>query len=227
MKQLVFLAIAMFICVVTFAQTTQRTVVEEKAGWSEFHVGVSFPSGDLGDDKIMGAGTGFGLGFKSYKPLETILPNLSLVYGMELYYHGRSSDVKKEVEDDWGQGVDVTHPMMFNLPVTIGGNYTMPLNEGISVYGELAFGLNVSYMTKEKAEATGWEYECSYDPAFGFCYGLEAGIVFKEKYHIGIRYNNWGSYKYKYKETYGSSENKDKTPKWDVSAAVLVLGVRF
>ena len=245
MKQLVFLTIAMFIYSATFAQAVkkksttlnQETVVtveqqpEEKTGWSEFHIGVSFPGGDLGDEDYLGAGTGFGIGLKAYKPLESILPNLSLVYGVDLYYHGLSSDVKDEIEED-GSDIDFTHPMYFNLPVMIGGNYTMPLQNSLCLYGELALGVNCSYMTKTtyKYDSNN-KYELSIDPAFGFCYGFEAGIVLNDKFHIGVRYNNLGSNKYKFKETEtydGSSETyKGTTEKIELSNTVLVLGVRF
>ena len=243
MKQFVFLAIAMFIYSATFAQAVkktsttlnQETVVtvgpEEKSGYSVFQLGVSFPGGDLGDEDYVGVGTGFGIGLKSYKPLESMLPNLSLVFGAELYYHGLSSDVKDDWEENYGSSADITYPMYFNLPVTIGANYTLPLQNSLGVYGEFALGANVSYITKEALEDGDEKYECSYDPAFGFCYGIEAGIVLNNKFHIGIRHNNLGSYKYKWKEEYSSPsyswDDKGKTEKIDLSNTVIVLGIRF
>ena len=69
------------------------------------------------------------------------------------------------------------------------------------------------------------------DPAFNFCYGLEGGIVLNDKFHIGVRYNNLGIGRYKFKEKLTLSgdveTSKDKSPKIDLSNTVLVLGVRF
>ena len=216
------------------------------SGWSVFHIGISFPGDDLGDDTAGGmyAGTGFGVGLKSYRPLVSVL---SLVYGAELYYHGLSSDRKEDVEDSL-KDYDFTHPMYFNLPVTIGGNFTAPLPDaGISLYGELAAGLNVSYLTKEGREYSGtngnfkYKRETSYKPASDFCYGFEAGIAFNDRFHIGFRYNNWGTYRYKYKTTTEQTtatstlgdpvttknSTNGKTIKYDLTNTVLVLGVRF
>ena len=235
MKNLALFAVAMFICTATVAQSTQETVVEEKAGYSLFKIGISFPGDDLTNEKkndFGEVGTGLVFGLKSYKSLETTLPNLWLVYGAELYYNGLSSDTKDDIEDEYDSSVDITFPMFFNLPVTIGCNYTMPLQNSLSIYGELAAGLNISYITKLKYEEGKDFDEYIFDTAVGFCYGLEAGLIINEKFHIGIRFNNLGSYKYKYENTYtdyyGDEEtDKGKWNKLDVTNTALVLGIRF
>ena len=200
---------------------------------------------------------GFSAGLKKYSPRQNI-SNLSLVYGVGLYYHGLGvGDVKGWFEDAAKEeqtdefNVDVTIPMFFNLPVTIGGNYTVQLpNTSASIYGEAALGLNISYITKGKIELNAVDLdakintkgELSFDPAFGFCYGLEAGIGFNNKFHIGVRYNNLGTHSYKYKiegdsshtdgygygETYHTSGNENGTlSKVKLSNTALVLGIRF
>ena len=185
----------------------------------KFNIGISFPGGDWSD----GVGTGFGVGIKSYSSLGTTAPNLYLVYGAELYYHGVSSDIKDAYDDDY-YGTDVTYPMYFNLPVTIGGNYTVPLpNTNTCIYGEAAIGLNASYITKMVINERNNKWNISYDPAFGFCYGFEAGIVLNELVNIGIRYNKLGTYNY----TMKSYDMKEKTGKIELSNTVLVLGIRF
>ena len=220
---------------------TQQQYRNKPSGWRKFTIGLSFPKGDLDNDNKIGVGKGLGIGLKSYSSLETTLRNLSLVYGAELYYHGWSSDTKEKREKPYGNNADFTYPMYFNLPITIGGNYMLPLpNTNTTIYGELAAGLNVSYITKWKIESSSSSYEykseTSYDPAFDFCYGLEAGIVLNNKFHIGVRYNNLGTYKYKYETsittyTQNGSTNPDptkgKTPKWELKNTVLVLGIRF
>ena len=198
------------------------------SGWRKFTVGLSFPdvsssSRDFNDS----FGKGVGIGLKSYRPLDHITPHLSLVYGAELYYHGLSSDVKDKL---YPSNADVTYPMFFNLPVTIGGNYAIRLpNSNASIYGEAAAGLNVSYITKIRVEYNRGGYEeISFDPAFEFCYGLEAGIFFNNQYSIGVRYNNLGAYRYKakYKDSDGYTDT-DRLPKIELKNTVLVFGIRF
>ena len=134
---------------------------------------------------------------------------------MEFYYHKLSSDSK-------GYGIDVTYPAYLNLPVTIGGNYNTLLipNTSVNIYGEAAIGVNVSYITPTEVIEN---FNVSFDPAFGFCYGIEAGIVLNDMVNIGVRYNNLGTYKYNYK----INDVKGKTGKMELSNTVLVLGIRF
>ena len=182
-----------------------------------FNIGVSFPGSNFSND----VGTGFGIGLKSYHSDPSISPDLYLVHGVELYYHKLSSDSKGILSY---YGIDVTYPMYFNLPVTIGGNYTALIpNTGVSIYGETAIGLNVSYITPFKAKSDYQDTDISYKPAFGFCYGIEAGIVLNDNVFIGVRYNNLGTYKYDYK----MNEIKGKTGKIELSNTVLILGFRL
>jgi len=231
---------------------------KKSSSWRKFNAGISFPDFNISfpdfDDYLVGfsisqiykldelsdaAGNGLGIGLKSYRSLETLSTNLSFGVGAEFYYHGLSSDIKEKVEDK--SSSDVTYPMFFNLPITISGNYTVPLpNTNTSIYGEAAIGLNISYITKTSAETTNnaYEYkeELSFDIASGFCYGFEGGIIFNDKVYIGVKYNNLGTYKYKYEykfESYYGAKKKDtdtykgKTGKCELSNTVLVLGIKF
>ena len=235
----------------------------QPSGWWKFNAGFSFPKpnisfpflpfgsedleflNEIGIDLNEIFGKGYGIGLKYYHSLGTTLPYFSLVGGVELYYHGLNSDTKEKMEKNYyGNEADVTYPLYFNLPVTIGGNFTAQLpNTNASIYGEASAGVNVSYITKTALEMSD-EYdniklEVSYEPAFAFCYGFEAGFVLNNKVYIGVRHNNLGTYKYKWKGTYtGTYRNYDgKTHtetetvtgknKLELKNTVLVLGIKF
>ena len=219
---------------------------EEKNSWTEIRVGISNPRGDFAKGKERG----YGAGIKFYSPMESIFPNFSLVYGADVYYHALSSEGKKELDKQADEGESVTYPMYFNAPITVGGNIAFPLSSGLSIYGEVMAGVNISYITSQKWETdSNNKFEVSFEPAYGFCYGAEAGIVFNKKVSLGVRYNNLGSLEYKTKETFlidgeyyktKNDENGDPTleltdgpvtgnttPKFDLSNIVIVLGIRF
>jgi opacity protein-like surface antigen len=186
------------------------------AQFSQVHVGLALPQGDFGEYNTKSssnnpqgvAGTGFNIGYKYYNPLST--PNLSFVFGIDVFYNGLNSDYKDDVTEGYDEYVEAgyiedyeyTFPAYINIPVTVGANYTYPINEKIKIYGELGLGANYSKVTSEKSSYTdsnGDEEEDEYklDAAIGFTYGLEAGLFINNKFTIGLRYNNLGSYNYK------------------------------
>ncbi|MDR1436700.1 MAG: outer membrane beta-barrel protein, partial [Candidatus Symbiothrix sp.] len=152
---------------------------------------------------------------------------LSLVFGLDVFYNGLNSDLKDEWADD---DEDVSWPVYLNIPVTLGLNYAHPVNEAISLYGEFALGVNFSKITNYHEEWTdydGEEYEATlkFDPAFKFCYGLEAGVFINKKYSIGLRYNQLGSHKFEYKN---EDKKKDKFDKaLSISNLSLSVGILF
>jgi hypothetical protein len=207
-----------------------------QAQFSQFHVGFAFPQGKFADGDVAGdilsrgkglAGTGFTAGYKHYSPLST--ENLSWVFGIEAFYNGLNSDGKDALDDRDFE--DVTYPMYFNFPVTFGLNYAIPLQETIKLYGEVAIGGNLSLPTN-LAYSTSTNYQdmsYHFTPLFGFTYGLEGGLFIKNKYSIGLRYNNLGSYKFKYEVDFETdSTKKDKFGKaLSIVNISLCAGVLF
>lgn len=211
------------------------TVATMNAQSSQFHAGIGFPKGDFGDDdqsndKASAAAMGFNIGYKHYKSLST--PNLSFVIGLDIFYNGLKSDTKDEYED-YFDGYDVTFPMYFNIPATVGLNYAYPVSDQVSLYGEIGVGVNGSIQTPFKIENSAYKYEQKtvYDPSFKLCYGLEGGLLIQNKYTISLRYNQLGTHKYKYKTTITSNGSKDtekgKGDKSPISIISLTVGIKF
>jgi hypothetical protein len=207
-----------------------------RAQFSQFHGGIGFPSdrfadGDYFSDVLAQgrgmAALGFTAGFKLYNPLS--VENLTWVFGIEAFYNGLNQDAKDGLEEKGFD--DVTFPVYFNFPVTFGLNYAIPLQENVKLYGEAAVGGNFSMPTKLDFADSGNYQEMTYKftPIFGFAYGLEGGLFLNGKYSIGLRYNNLGSYKYKYEIDYEvKSTDKEKFGKaLPITVVSLCLGLLF
>lgn len=215
------LIFSIFLSLATFAQ----------AQFSQFHIGLSFPTGkfsdgdekrdDLTDGKGF-ASLGFSLGYKRYNPLS--VENLSWVIGIQAIYHGVNSDYKDATENYWK---DVSFPMYLNFPATVGLNYAIPLAETVNLYGEGALGGNFSLPTNYSlGDRSGYQdMKIKTTPGFGFTYALEAGVFIKEKYSVGLRYNHLGSYKYKYEIDYESASTKKE--KYDKALPITNLTLCF
>jgi len=220
MKKVFILSILMCFAIVAQAQ------------FSQFHAGLVLPTGKFGegDPKKHGFGegrgfaaTGFTIGYKNYFPMST--ENLSGVFGVSLFFNGLNSDIKDLYDDYDG---DVTLPKYLNFPVTFGLNYAFPLQESIKIYGEVAIGGNLSMPTKWKESDDDWDYEIKHTPAFGFAWALEGGAFINDKFSIGIRINNLGSYKYKIEWSDGDEKEKDKYSKaLPITGISLCLGILF
>lgn len=219
------LLILLLICGCTLAGFAQS---------SRFHISGVFPTGDFGDDamnlnKAGHAAFGFGLGFKHYSTLP--VENLFWTIGIDAYYNGLQNDMKDYYEDHY-KSADITFNKYINLPVTVGINYTLPVTDVFGLYGEFGLGPNLSWITPDKVKyKNSGEVTTTYKPAVGFAYGIEAGFVFKQKYTLGLKYFNLGSYRYKSTETQkvdGSKyKTKDKTNRQPISHITLILGIKF
>ena len=180
----------------------------------QLHGGVFLPQGDFADSKeLLGifvgipeigfgnAALGYNIGFKIYNPISSA-KNLSWFLGADAFYNDLQSDYKDYLaEDAEDSGLDYRLPFYLNAPITVGVNYAYPINNAFSIYGELSGGLNFSKYIgigfKDSYEGFSYSETEKWEMATGFTYGLEAGVLLKEKFTIGIRYIDLGSYKYK------------------------------
>jgi len=195
----------------------------------EAHIGAVFPNGNFGDEKKGGAATGLNLGLKYYHPLKT--PGLSLFLGLDAFYNGLQGDIKDDIEDYYGNDVDITHSAYLNIPIMAGVNYSYPLNEKTKVFGEFGLGLNYSKITDFKAEEDDDYYKESFDASTQLAYTIGGGLFFNDKYSIGLKYNNLGKHKYKVKweeEIQGyKDKNSYKTSALSITNIAIVFGIRF
>lgn len=210
------------------------TIPQVQGQSSRIHIGGAFPTGDFNDDdsynrKSGDAAFGFNLGYKYYSPLS--IPNLSLTFGLDLFYNGIKGDVKDDVEND-NPNYDITFPKYLNIPLSLGINYMYPIpNSNIGIYGEFGLGPNISIETTQKFEYKNSDYEqiITYKPSVKLSYNIEGGIEINEKYTIGLKYNQLGTHKYRYTitEKPGNDKEKGKMNKQPITILTLVVGIKF
>ena len=216
-------------------QTVPSVSTTQGLSGFQLHGGLFLP---LGEGNIA---TGYNLGFKVYKPVSSV-SGLSVFGGADVIYNGMKSkdkdaaikEIEAMVEEAGGEKYKYTLPSCLNVPVTAGVNYAYALNNKFSIYGELAVGLNLSKQmgVSISIPEVDYSYEIKYNMATGFTYGLEAGMLLNKKITVGIRYNDFGSYKYKGKEIekYNGSSNEDdfeNLGKVAFSGLSLSLGILF
>jgi len=183
------------------ATTDSRTssgnhMAKSKQGFSGFqlHGGVLLPRGDCA--------LGYNMGFKVYVPISPV-NGLSWFLGADAFYNSLNSEFKNKLaEAVEAEGYDYFTPSAFlNVPVTAGVNYAFAISNKFSIYGEVASGLNLSKYTDTSARSGDDDsYKLKWNMTMGFIYGLEAGVLLFNKITVGVRYNDFGSYKYKGKE---------------------------
>ena len=212
-------------------QSDSRTVkpvsTVSKQGFRGFqlHGGVFLP---LGEGNIA---TGYNLGFKVYIPVSSVR-GLSCFLGADALYNGLKSkfkdalikDIEEEVEYIGESKYKYTLPFCLNVPVTAGINYAYAINNKFSIYGEVVGGCNFSQQMglSFSIPEVDYSYKEKYDMAAGFTYGLEAGVLLNKKITLGIRYNDFGSYKYKGKIVEDGDEEDFKS-----SSKVALNGISF
>jgi len=211
----------------------------------QFSVGTSLPSGDFKDtnrnfnlEKGDGfAAVGLTIGLKYIQPLAAV-EGLSWTVGADIYFNPLNSDYKEEIEDmideleEYCDEVGYTLPRYFNVPLTVGLNYQYNVNANTAIFAELGLGYNLSKMTNQKfwMEYDGDEENMTLklDLSTAFCYRLEAGVLFNQKYSLSLKYNALGSHKYKGEIAWEDNDDdgSDKY-KYDKALNITTIGLTF
>lgn len=196
------------------------------------------------DGKYGGAAFGFNVGAIVKFDISSV-SGLGIVASLDFIYNDLNSDIKDaaEVDDNDYVEIEYTLPKYFNIPIMVGVNYTLPLSDAIGVYGEAALGLNLRKITKcyihrEEDNAGNGnidyesEIELTYDMAKTFGFRLGGGIIFNERFSIGIDYYALGSEKVKgevggsYSESGGSPHNLDAKYSGQKALSTNILMIR-
>jgi hypothetical protein len=214
---------------------------------SQIHGGIVFPQVDI---KEIFA-TGFNIGYKHYSPLSA--SNVSLVFGLDAFYNESNSEFESEwaydvpsIVSENGSYADInpnSYPVFLNFAATGGFNFTYPVSDKLSVYGEIVGGINFSKMTNLEADFKFNRYstnddvgsiDVTFEPNFGFCYALGGGIIINNKLSIGLRYNDLNSYNYEIKGRARSSNGVNVSVRGDdefkvyfMTNLTIALGILF
>lgn len=208
-KTFLFLAIAAFAIQVN-AQTH-----------FSLHAGGTMPMGNFGSfskvtklafastGKEGGASMGFNLGMKVKFDIASV-EGLGVILTGDVFLNSLQSDVSDKFEKMYGNGFDLTLPKYLNIPIMVGANYTYNISNSFGIYGEGAVGLNIQKTTNfvQSADYDGVEYEVTtkFDLATSLGFQIGAGVIFNEKFSIGLHYYALGTNKLK-----GNTDNSDES----------------
>ena len=192
-----------------------------------------------------GAGLGVDLGLQWNFGIQSV-NGLSILFSVDAIANTLNSDVKDFIddvidnaEDNGYDDASVTKPLYINIPIMVGATYNYKFNESFGVFGEAALGLNIRDITNLKYSLEAGSYESSqtldYKLATTVAYRVGAGLVFNDKYTLGISYWNLGAAKVNAKitdEVDGPSGHDKDTEKFKGKAltptmAMLRVGFRF
>lgn len=234
-KTFLFLAIAVFAIQVS-AQTH-----------FSIHLGAGLPMGDFGaykDSKIAlynasgkqgGAATGFDFGLKAKFDIPSI-NGLGVIVSGDFFFNGPNADFKDAIEDEENEeNIEMTAPKYINIPLMVGANYTYNVSDKIGLFGEAAVGLNFRKITNATEEDDTMEEITKFDLATNLGFQIGAGVIFNEKFSIGINYYALGTSKVKgEKETdspyslfSNNSDNKFRAGKLSTNIMSVRIGFHF
>ncbi|MEE0961645.1 MAG: hypothetical protein U0L54_03745 [Bacteroidales bacterium] len=186
-----------------------------------FHAGLVSPLASFADSRASngqiawmektgraGAGLGFEAGMKFRYGIPSI-QGLGVIVTADLFYNGPNTDVKDFWQDQADEmfdnsnveDVEITLPKYVNLPIMIGANYNHQLSNSVKVYGEGALGLNIGMLTNFRQQIIGDNIEkitgVNYETNTSFAFQIGAGVLFSDRFSLGVYYYALGNQKIK------------------------------
>lgn len=166
-----------------------------------------------------GAGMGFNLGVKAKFDIPSV-DGLGIIVTGDIYYNGLNSDYKDDLEKrEDNTESEISGGKYLNIPLMAGINYTHNISEDFGVFGEAALGANFRKITNMTDKNDYAESTYKYDMATTLGFQIGAGMIFKEKFSVGIHYYALGTSKVKGKYDsegeYGYDDDNWKKSKGD------------
>jgi len=116
----------------------------------------------------------------------------------------------------------------YNIPILIGFKLHGDVPHKISGYGMIQIGLNFikppSYLGEHYSGGT---YETSFDFAKSFGFGIGGGLVFFDKFNVGIRFYNFGEAKIISKTKYDGKIEAMNEYKKSLSMLLVMFGIKL
>ena len=141
---------------------------------------LAIPVGDFGDDSGDDAGfakMGFGGGLEFTKALSS--PELGWATSVSFITNPLDESA---LQDIFGDNLE-TKPI-FNIPILTGLKYQTEISDGMQFFGTAQLGINL-------IKSGTWSYnntEIKFDMATSFGFVIGGGLIFNDKFNLGIRY---------------------------------------
>lgn len=241
-KILIILAVTFFV----FNSFAQDSIPSLSSKGFVISVGPSFPLADFGDDDFfysdyyklnnreLGAGIGIALSFDYILPLSK--DGFGLFFGVGINYHGVSRNYKDDFEYEFEiKNNDIIYQKFFNIPVSVGLNFTHHFDEKVALFGNLGLVANILKITDREIEGRSyygdrWKFKTSYDPKTNIGMRLNGGVILNNKWYLSINYVDAGRINVKYEDEYDVFNGgiRDRyTIKSKISYLNLMVGIRI
>lgn len=216
--------------------------------------GASFPVGDFG--KSLGdyagltrragfnvgndvglAGTGFGGGLEVISP--AWLKDLSWVLGVRVFMNpSDAATAQSRFQSLLGSTAHLEYEVgaWINVPIMTGLRYGLAVSDDFRLYGTFQAGINFTRAAPRKATVGGTVVE---DTEYQFArdFGIEAGlgVLFQQRYNLGIRFLDLGTPRFdgsrllsesQFQQIF-SRENAILGEQRSISMVIMTLGVEF
>lgn len=222
----------------------------------EIHTGLSIPLGSFADNNYNnsifdGSGCaviGVNVGVKYSYPISSI-KNLSATLGVDLIQNGMSQYFKDHfqqsidnsidnTDNNYGMKINVKYCNYMNIPVLLGLNYKIPLNDKLSLYANAGLGINFSglsditmtpyYTGSFQPQSKPQPASITFSPLSKFASQLGGGVLINNV-SIGLYYNQLGSYKFQ-GQNLSSSGNRsviNAGTGLNITTYTLLIGLHF
>ena len=188
------------------------------------HLGMLLPQGDyalsnmnkgkvvwMSETSRAGAGLGFDAGVKIRYGIPFV-KGLGVFATADFFLNTPNKDVKNWKYDyiesynnsNTISKIEISSFNYMNIPIMIGANYEYEIDDNVKIWGEGALGINIGIFPTRKITHflyTGmWDTEMSVhtnrNPA-SFAFQFGAGVMFKDRYSLGVHYYSLGTQEYK------------------------------
>lgn len=222
----------------------------------EIHAGLSMPLGSFADNNYNnsifdGSGcavTGVNTGVKYSYHINSI-KNLSATLGVDLIQNGISQDFKDQFQqsidntidntvNNYGMKIKVKYCNYINIPVLLGVNYKIPLNDKLSLYANAGLGINFSSLTditmtpyytgSFQPQSKSQPASITFSPISKFASQLGGGVLINN-ISIGLLYNQLGNYEFQ-GQSISSSGNRsviNAETGLNINTYTLIIGLHF
>jgi hypothetical protein len=174
---------------------------------------LSLPMGAFSDDsgdKAGAAKLGFGAGVQIGLPIVESPSGVFDIMGDVAFLHNPIDEKTSGIKDG----------AYTNIPVMGGIRYSAILNPDFSIYGMGLAGVDIAMFSDIKA-LNGTTYSSSTETSFAF--GIGAGVIFSEKFNVGVRYLSLGTPKYEFSAN-GTTVGYIET---SISMLLITAGISF
>jgi hypothetical protein len=184
---------------------------------------LSLPLGDFKDSGF--ATTGFGADLEYSVPIQS--GPIEWVSGASFFMHFLDGDgLKKAAGIPSGANVTVSGGTFIDVPLLTGLRIAAPAGPTTKIYGQFQLGLNLFYETETKLTDGTTTITVTPDPLIRLGLGFGAGIIFNDRFNVGLRFFKMPEADASGKADFNGTEG-DLKGKVSLTALQIMAGVAF